>query len=220
MRKLIQFDKLVFIDVGTEDCAREMQLITELEKDIEIVDLDLFKYELDNKIIPYRNHLFVLMAAQFGNEIYIGATAGDTTKDKDYVFKSQMEGILNYFAIDKHKVKVQEYPYSVVMPFKGHTKVQIVNSYLDEFDNPKDIEKLWTESRSCYAGEEKECGICRACLRKFVALYLNDVYIDGIFENDPVEHLGDFLNESIEKNRQFEIDDIKRACELVVERKK
>ena len=88
LSKMYEYDKYLFFNLGTEDNKQELKHIREnrspefLAK-FEVIDLPIFPYELDNKIIPFRNHLIGLLAAQFGNIIHFGFTAGDTTKDKD-----------------------------------------------------------------------------------------------------------------------------------------
>lgn len=199
LSKLYDYDILLFVNLGTADNQKELELVKNNSK-VKIVHLPLSDWELDNKIIPFRNNFLVLLAAQFGNEITIGATAGDTTKDKDYVFKSQMEGILNYFAIDKHKVNVQEYPYIVHMPFKDISKTEIVRRYYEEWNAYID---LFTESRSCYDSGDKECGKCRSCLRKYVSIKtaIPDIAISNYFENDPKLFLKEFYTECVDKGR-------------------
>lgn len=185
LRKIIEPDINLYIDIGTEDGEREIKNIKEMPFDVKIIDFPLSSFELNNKIIPFRNNFFTLLAAQYGEKIFMGATKGDTTKDKDYIFKSQMENILNYFALDKHKVRVKEYPYKVKMPFKEMTKTDIIKKYLEKGGTAKEL-KL---SRSCYKSGEKECGKCRSCLRKAVAYKLNDLDYNEIFESDPLKNI-------------------------------
>jgi 7-cyano-7-deazaguanine synthase len=216
LSKLYDIDLLLFIQTGTPDNRKEWELINHhIPGNIIPIKLPLAIYELGNKIIPFRNHLFILMAAQFGNEIYIGATAGDTTKDKDFVFKAQMESILNYFALDTHKVTQQGYPYKVIMPFKQMTKTEIVKAYLKKYP---DWDKLFTESRSCYEGFDKECGECRSCVRKYVAL-MNNVPSNQIadkFQTDPTIQLNVALHEAKEKGRDNkEIKEIETVLSLI-----
>jgi 7-cyano-7-deazaguanine synthase in queuosine biosynthesis len=119
-----------------------------------------------------------------------------------------MEGILNYFSLDEHKVNLPG-PYSIQMPFKEKTKAEIVQIFCNKGFG---IRPLMIESTSCYEGSEKPCGKCRSCLRKFVALTCNGYNdINRLFENDPAEYLQEFLEESIKKNRKSEIKDI-REC--------
>ena len=208
LRQLVKPDKIIYVNTGTVDGKEEMKL---LPKDTIVVDFNLTQFELANKIIPQRNALFILIASQFGNEIYIGATKGDTTKDKDYIFKAQMEGLLNYFAIDKNKVNIKEYPYIVHMPYKDMTKSQILKQYIAIGGSIEDLKK---HSRSCYSAGQ-ECGKCRSCLRKATALGLNGIDYRAFFMQDPA--VLDYLtSEQIIKeiNREGEGEDLQRWLKL------
>lgn len=215
--RMFDFDTVVFAQLGNEDNEEEFnRMIADPffnRGQVKVVSLPISQYELENKIIPYRNHMLALTGAQYGNQIYFGFTGGDTTKDKDFVFKSQMEGILNYFALDKHKVGHPDYPYTIKMPYKEVSKGQMVHAYLNAGNRMAD---LWTISRSCYAGAEKECGQCRSCQRKYVALLLNGVVDAGsIFQHAPTqEELIEFYEECANKGRfQQELDEIRTVIE-------
>ena len=211
LSKMYRMDELIFIISGTIDNQKERKLI-EQSQNARQIHLPISQWEMENKIIPYRNIFFVLAAAQYGNDIYIGATKGDTTKDKDYVFKAQMENILNYFALDKHKVTVQDYPYTVHMPFKNMTKTEIVAAYLRKGLSAAD---LLYKSRSCYAGTKLECGVCRACMRKYIALSLNDIKCTECFENNPLSNIQTFYAECIEKGRAGETMEVEKCINLL-----
>jgi len=190
---------LLFINTGTKDNLQEAKLLPDYVKQI---SLPLSDWELENKIIPFRNAFFILIAAQRYSKIYLGATIGDTTKDKDYIFKGMMEGLLNYFGLDINKNGHSERPFEVCMPFKGMTKTKILETYLKAGGR---MEDMMNNSRSCYKGDEKECGKCRSCLRKYVAFrncgmteYLNFQELPNSVE------LQDFLKESIAKGRHLE----------------
>ena len=183
-------DVILFFDLGTEDNKKEIEIINRMNLDqvtpyqvpITIVKLHLVEWEMKNKIIPHRNSILALIAGNYGNQIYMGATSGDTTKDKDFIFKSQIEGMLNYFALDSHKTIEKAYPFALNMPFKELSKAGILDGFIKANG---DVNKLLKYSRSCYSGNEKECGECRACLRKAVALVLNFIPIKDTFEKDP-----------------------------------
>lgn len=199
---------LLFIRTGTKDNKFEEPL---LPAKTLITELPLVQWELNNKIIPFRNAFFVLIAAQRYSKIYLGATIGDTTKDKDYVFKAQMEGMLNYFGMDYAKNGHSERPFEVLMPFKGMTKSRILEQYIRNGGN---MTTLQTSSRSCYEGvNQKECGRCRSCLRKWIAFHNNSMDLFLEFSHIPTRaELFEFLKESIEKGRHpEEITEIKRA---------
>ena len=151
-----------------------------------------------------------LLASNYGNEIYLGATKGDTTKDKDYVFKTQIEGMLNYFALDSHKVPQKGYPYKVHMPFKDMSKVEIVTKFIKAGGN---VNKLMKYSRSCYIGKEKECGKCRSCVRKAVALILNGIEYEYHFSKDPLLNVPPEIHKKM-LSRDSEADDYEKALKL------
>lgn len=185
-----EFDKILFFATDTKDNSQELRQIYQMQLDkvldpnkLVIVSLPLSSWELDNKIIPHRNTIMCLIASNYGNNIYIGTTKGDTTKDKDYVFKAQVEGILNYFGQDRQKVQDVGYPYSIEMPFKNLTKSEVLAGYIASNSS---IDNLLKYSRSCYSGNTLECGICRSCLRKAVAFKNNDINYSSIFERDPL----------------------------------
>lgn len=206
LKKVYDFsdEECLFVNLGTKENKIEEKLIDEAFPDTNKVALPLINYELPNKIIPFRNHYLALLAANYGNHIYFAFTAGDTTKDKDYVFKSQIENILNYFSQDTEKIWKQG-PFVVHMPFKDMTKTEIVKAYLEKGFDPY---LLLRNSSSCYEGHERACGKCRSCLRKFVALTLNDISSYNYWEYQPEGFLNEFLQESIKKNRHHEITDI------------
>lgn len=197
----------LFVRFGTKENITEERFLDKHFPGVHKVDLPLVGFELDNKIIPFRNHFLALVGMQFANEIYFAFTAGDTTRDKDFVFKSQMEGVANYFSLSEDKVR-WPWPYLVHLPFKMQTKTQIVAEYLKQGYPPGD---LLEKSVSCYNGSSNGCGHCRSCIRKFVALKLND--IDWTEPSRATLQL--FLNESIQKGRQNEIEEIKQCINLL-----
>jgi 7-cyano-7-deazaguanine synthase len=199
---------LLYVNMHTAESEFEMKLIPAFTQ---VIDLPLGQFELENKIIPFRNCFLVMAAAQSYSKIYIGATAGDTTKDKDFVFKAQMEAMLNYFGIDENKMAHSDRPFEVVMPFKKMTKVEILEAYLLK---GFDIDELVENSRSCYAGDQdKECGVCRACLRKYIAFAKIGKARCLNFMHFPTRsELGDFLDQCIMKGRdKKELEEIKEV---------
>lgn len=212
LKELLGFSnaQCLFVDMGTKENKLEKQYIQQYYPETQMAELSLVTNELPNKIIPFRNHHLALLAANYGSEIYFAFTAGDTTKDKDYVFKSQIEGILNYFAIDKTKVRLPG-PYQIVMPVKKYTKTELVKQYIDK-ELP--IENLLVRSCSCYEGTALPCGSCRSCLRKYVAMQLNGIFCKEFFKQDPVLSLKDFYEESVRKQRVGEIKEIATCMNL------
>lgn len=213
LKKIYSFsnDECLYIDIETQESKQEIKIIQIYFPTIKIIPLSLYKWELQNKIIPFRNHILALIGAQYANDIYFAFTAGDTTKDKDYIFKSQMEGILNYFGLDQNKISPnieQNAPFSIQMPFKQLTKNQIIQKYIKKGFF---IDELNQKSRSCYQGEKKACGKCRSCLRKFVALQLNNINQKELYQENPFNYLSEALRDAQVKNRKNEIEDIEKC---------
>jgi len=215
LKKVYDFkdEECLFVDMGTVENGVEKEKIFSIFPNVRQVSCPLAAYELENKIIPFRNHFLTLLAAQFVSDIYFAFTIGDTTRDKDFVFKAQMESILNYFSGVLDKVNVPG-PYTLHMPFKGLSKGEIVRLYLERTHT--DGKELVDQSVSCYSGAVYGCGQCRSCLRKYVALAVNSSelgeYCRSKFDSDPVQFLPEFLGESLRKKRNTkEIKEIERC---------
>ncbi len=72
--------------------------------------------------------------------------------------------------------------YSKLLPYKDKTKAQIVAEYIKEKHS---IENL-INTRSCYSSDDKECGVCRSCVRKFVAFAVNGIDTSRHFAFNPM----------------------------------
>jgi 7-cyano-7-deazaguanine synthase len=210
LSKLYNFNTVLFIRTGTRDNEIEYQKIR-MGKDTvvsEIVDMTfLKKWELPNKIIPLRNLFFASAAAQYGNDIYLGATKGDSTRDKDEIFSHMTSALFSYFSLgDPEKTKFSG-SVNLITPFRDMTKRQIVALYIARNYDPQDL--VWN-SLSCYYPLDNgyECGKCRSCLRKYVALKLNSVQASF---KPSIQDLELLLIEAKEKNRQDEILDIEET---------
>jgi 7-cyano-7-deazaguanine synthase in queuosine biosynthesis len=211
MKNVYKFnnDQCIFVRMGTNENSKEENIIDKDFPGTIKLNLPISSFELPNKIIPFRNHFFALLGAQYSSKIYFAFTAGDTTKDKDFVFKSQMEGVLNYFASSPDKVKIPNEQYIIEMPFKNKTKKELVKLYID---NGFKIDDLINHSSSCYEGNS--CGICRSCLRKYVALKLNGIECEKYFLNNPQQKLQNFYEECIRKNRGVESEEVAQCIKL------
>jgi 7-cyano-7-deazaguanine synthase in queuosine biosynthesis len=209
LRHTRDFDHILYFNVGTEDGKRE---VARMDCGVEIVYLPLAQYELSNKIIPFRNYIFAMIAANWGNRITIGSTLGDTTRDKDYVFQASCETILNYFGNVSEKMPYKASQFEIRMPFKNMTKTEIVKVFKAHSGLPVFAFK---DSRSCYEGGDKECGRCRACLRKYVAFANNGIADLLDFDKPTKEQLVSFYSESFKKHRHpKELQEIKECYSL------
>ena len=203
----------LFVDMGTNENMQEAKIIDQYFPEVKRHYLPLARFELHNKIIPFRNQILCYIGAQYGSQISFAFTAGDTTRDKDFVFKAQMEGSLNYFCGIPEKSPFPGEVYSINIPFKTITKSEMLKMYIDK---GHDVDYLLSRSVSCYEGKEKQCGGCRSCLRKFVALVLNEVEWRGVFVKNPADRIQSFYEESKRKNRSNkEIKEIERCINIL-----
>lgn len=210
---VLQPDVRLFVHLGTPVCDQEMDRVMDfMDKTgrmVTCVHLEgLSYYELANKILPGRNCYFVLMAANYGEKIVLGSTLGDTTQDKDTSWAALMTVLLRHIMTPGKQPKGIEdaQEYHVDVPFRTYSKGQLVANYLAD-DGP---ENYLIESYSCYHGQKQECGTCRACLRKYVALDYNGVDCGSRFQSNPMGNLQGLLDYSLKVNRHHqEIAEIK-----------
>lgn len=205
-------EECLFVKMGTEENVVEEKFIDKYFPGVIKTVLPIAQYELPNKVIPYRNHMLCLLAANYGNTIHFAFTVGDRSEDKDYTFANQMEGILNYFASGPHRVKIPR-PYTLHLGTKSKSKTDLVQMYKER---GFDLNNLLTKSHSCYflTEEEKPCGKCHSCIRKYVPLRLSGVDCSNYFMEDPMLYLEDFLIASIKKDRKHEVFEMQQCLAL------
>lgn len=185
MNFLLMPDILLFCPHGNKYQERELAAIEKLKPFLhgELVfdkSLTLGQLERDDAIIPARNLYFILVAANYGETIFFGSVYGDRSLDKSVKFFDKSSNILSLLYSDQHWC--EEHFFQVSAPFKKYTKTELLELYLFQ-KGP--VEALF-QSYSCYEGEEKPCGICKPCFRKWVALVNNNIKIpDNYFQNDP-----------------------------------
>lgn len=196
-------DISVYFDLHHEYNKEELK---HLPEHVVIDDmLDLGAHIKDNYILPRRNAFLILGAAFYGDVVMLGTTAGDSTKDKDDGFIVRMNELLAYMGNDPGKCTHVR----IVAPYMGTTKRDIVKQYVN---NGGDVTSL-LNTRSCYNIQERECGVCRSCLRKYVALFLNGIDCSSFMEIHPRLNLDDALAYAIKQNRGDEINDIQEVLE-------
>lgn len=159
-------DVKLYVDMNTKYSKEE---ISRLPQDVKIIKLDLGDWERDDKIIPLRNMFLIGLASYYGEEIYLGATAGDRVLDKSFTFGNKMTDLLTYLYGEQHWTSKRDI--NVNLESKKLTKTQLLQKYLK---NGGDITKAFYSTFSCYNPiDNKECWACKPCFRKFVAFYLN-----------------------------------------------
>lgn len=157
-------DLRVYFDIGTEYSEFEKK---GLDADVLVVPLPgLSQYERRDGIIPTRNLIFCSLASIYGDEICLGATYGDRVLDKSIEFAEMASGILSH--LWKKQWWTERRDIRVVLPYKGHTKIDLLDEYLRNGGN---VHVAWKSSRSCYHpdGNGNPCWKCKPCLRKWAA---------------------------------------------------
>jgi 7-cyano-7-deazaguanine synthase in queuosine biosynthesis len=212
---LFKPDVLLNVDLGGRYSAAESAMMhAPRDQFIQRLRLDLSTFEnKENLILPGRNAILAHVAAAYGDVIYLGATAGDRTHDKDEEFARRMNAVFGHIYAPQWWLP-RGRNVEVELPIKRYTKRGLVSAYLDSRGDPA---KLVSETFSCYApspdmtyqadldrrareaAERGEgfasdmksatyarwlpCGRCKPCIRKWIALVVNGITPD--FDAEP-----------------------------------
>ena len=170
LRLLWKPDVSLYVNLHTEYSHVEL---AKLDHRTTVLDFPgLLAFERPDKIIPLRNLFLVAVAAQYGQQIALAATAGDRVLDKTYQFAGRASGVLSLLMNDYWSDRRGDY--EVVLPVKHLTKRQLVGQYIAKGGDPLE---LANQSFSCYTptAELRACGQCKPCFRKWVAFKLNGI---------------------------------------------
>jgi len=203
---LVKPDVKVYFNLGTEEAPHEEKVARRRGA---IIDyrFTLKDQVLPNKILPLRNLLLVAGAAYYGNYIIVGSTAGDTTKDKDERFMVLCTELLQHVLVGDPDKSLPWFNdgVAVVAPRRNSTKAELVREYLTAGGSAQD---LIINSRSCYHSGALECGVCRSCVRKYVALKLNGITTEAFQSKPDLQEAYDY---ALSHNRGREAAEIKEC---------
>lgn len=188
-------DILLYIDNHSKYSQVEKAFLKRMQKErnlypnLVFVDdfINMSDIERDDYIIPARNAYFILKAAEYGDEIILGATSGDRSTDKDKIFAKQMTDLLNHIYEASHWVGKEARHITVNFKYKDYTKQDLLKALIERRKKELGIslsdakalvaEKLVKETISCYDFQDDEnrenkipCGICKPCTRKWLAI--------------------------------------------------
>lgn len=173
---------LLYIDTGARYAAKELKHIdrtmphraVHIDRRLSLVDV-----EREDLIVPARNLLLVTIATYYGNDILLAATAGDTSTDKDAEFAAMASEVLTHVYNSHH---FPDYgSVTVRLPYKDMSKGQMVSEYL----RTGGFADLVASTVSCYHPTLLHCGLCKACIRKWVALKYNGIHNLVPWAEDP-----------------------------------
>lgn len=158
-------DVLVYVDAGTRYSAVEMQRLPRGTEIVEMHALNTFLAVDD--VIPLRNLFFVAVAAQYGDNIILGATKQDfRLHDKSERFAADASDLMSYllakqFWTEGRTIQVQ-------LPMKHMNKPAIIEAVHAKCGDAG-VQAL-ADTWSCYTPNGNDvCGTCKPCRRKWIA---------------------------------------------------
>lgn len=163
--KIWKPDIKIYIDIEGSYSKEELK---RLPTDVQVVSLPIGIYEQENKFVPLRNLYFLMIASNYGDELCLGATAGDWgSKDKTPEFFKKAEEMLNFLLAKQSKVETAK-KIKIETKYLYKFKNELVKEYLEQGGS---LEQLYKESFSCFTPEDSEpCFNCKPCFRKYVCL--------------------------------------------------
>lgn len=209
-------DILLYVDMGSRYSQNEIEkLKADPENENVVIDkLDLGKWERPDAIIPLRNLYLVMWASNYGDEICLGATAGDRVLDKSPTFAEKTSDLLSYLYTPQHWVP-EGRNIKVNIDFKKYTKAQMIKMFVDQGG---DIQAAFDKSFSCYDPiNGKECWHCKPCFRKYVAFKLAGYKFNKEIEDTAINYIKKDIYPQIEANtygRRDEELEIIKALEM------
>ncbi len=197
----------LYVDMKTRYSEEE---IKRLPNDVIIEQLNLGKWERDDAIIPLRNLYLVMLATNYGDDICLGATAGDRVLDKSPQFAYKASDLLSFLYTKQHWTK--ERKINVNLDFKGMTKKELISKYLQEGGN---LEEAVKGSFSCYYPEHnQECWQCKPCFRKYVAFKMNGYDFGSRIDNIVKNYMSENIIPDILKGTYGRADEEKDIMEV------
>lgn len=183
---LIKPNILLYVDMKTSYSEREIEALHRLPSyytdRLIIKELPLGEYERENKYLPYRNLILGTIGMEYGQHVYFGFNYNDTAPDKDRMFIDKTNSLFRHLNVNCMADMNWSTPnFSFNAPFLGLTKTGMVSECLK-----KGMPVEWIQNiRTCYSGmSHKGCGLCGPCLSKAVALLNNDIFVEGLFDEE------------------------------------
>lgn len=167
---LMPHARLVYIDTGAQYAWKEVRNLANAPRDVWVDKrLDLSDMERADGIVPARNALLAIIGSYYADNIVLVSTSGDRSTDKDEIWAEMMSGVLTHMYAPPHFNPPRNV--RVLLPYKELSKGQLVEQYLAAGHDPQRL----IDAISCYSHEAGHCGVCKACIRKWVALASNDI---------------------------------------------
>jgi|GEM_PF-7016735 len=174
----------LFVDVGQKYARRELEVV---RKFVKKEDLIIASKKIDTPewehIIPTRNFVLLLLAEMYcadNGKTYLGAVQGespDNKGDKSELFFRLFEELI--FLNNRKTIQIKT--------MKNKTKNDWLKYYLEISGNDLSILNTITCFKVTVANRKEPagCGLCQACLRKWIAMKYCRLDTKGFFNSDP-----------------------------------
>lgn len=135
---------------------------------------DLYELPKKSYILPARNALLTLIAAQYGNRILMGSIAASQGSDKDQEFADRMTNLMEWVWQPQEMWNPHGRSTRLELPVQHYTKARLVAATMRHGISGETIRD---STFSCYTPTAggTECGKCAPCARKWGALAANDI---------------------------------------------
>lgn len=208
LKHLLKPDTCIYFNTLGRYSEKEIKNLT---SDVLVINLSIGQWEREDLILPSRNAYFALAAANYGDDIFLGATYGDRSYDKNETFCKKTSNLLSYMYQKQHWT--EERKITVSAPYKDYTKAEILKEYLNTNGDYNSV----LNSISCYHPTKKHCGECKPCARKWVAFKVNGFNIKELFEKDPASYFTESMVELMKWKKyrgEKEDNEILKALEI------
>lgn len=175
---LVECNNLVYVRLGHRYQSMELRASSQLASvmDAKLTVLegpDLGRFEEPSAYIPGRNLVLAYMGALTHDIVYMSLQKGERDlSDRSVEFCATTSKALG-IAMDR--------PIEVQTPVADMYKDEMVGRYLELGYPISWLMRAW----SCYDGIGKECGQCKACVRRYLALMANGISCLNWFASDP-----------------------------------
>lgn len=169
---ILKPDICLYIDNNSKYSQIEIRNIKKYHslKNLKIVKtIDMKNYEEKDGGIQNRNLIFILQALFYGKEVYLGVNKEDVRLDSNVDFLNDITSLLNKSMNEIVKIHSPLYQYN---------KSDLVKHYINSNGDIERLKKIY----SCYRGEEKQCGVCKPCIRNKKAFLDNNINIKNMYE--------------------------------------
>jgi len=194
-------DSKLYVDMRTRYSEAEK---AHLGGDVAQVELPLTRWERADGIIPMRNLFLVAIASLYGEQIALGAVAGERMLDKTPMFAKMASEILDYLWQAGEPGRrpqgwTQGREIKVELPVVHLTKAELIREVV-KVKGIKATTELADRAWSCYEPVEgpsreglplQQCGRCKPCIRNWLAFYNSFIYLPY---TPPVELLEPFFH--------------------------